>query len=413
MSTDFVVTERLPADPAVGRGRPSSGPAGGPRRASRLRAVQDSLTRREWTRVGAMAAVVVGLHVVGLVLLFAAVPSHYHLSKTEVFGIGTGILAYTLGMRHAFDADHISAIDNTTRKLMSEGKRPLSTGFFFSLGHSSVVFILAVLLNFGIRSLDSQVRNGASGLHQITNVVGTSVSGFFLYLIAALNIVILVSIIRVFRDLRRGKYDDEELEEQLNKRGLMNRFFGRLARRIDAPWKMYPVGFLFGLGFDTASEVALLVLSGTAVASGLPFYAILSLPILFAAGMSLFDTLDGCFMNFAYGWAFSRPIRKVYYNVIITALSVAVAFIIGTIEIVGLLSSEFNLHGPFFDFMANFNINTAGFVIVALFVATWVVALAIWKFGRVEARWDAAASQAKATHHTMDHVEERVWSAAE
>jgi len=338
-----------------------------------------------------MAGVVIGLNVLGWTMLAAATGHHYHLTKTNVFGLGTGVLAYTLGMRHAFDADHISAIDNTTRKLMAEGKRPLSVGFFFSLGHSTIVFLLAVLLNFGIRSLDDQVKSGSSGLHQWTNIVGTSVSGFFLYLIAGLNIVILVSILRVFRDLRRGEFDNEELEEQLNKRGLMNRLLGGFARKVDTPWKIYPVGVLFGLGFDTASEVALLVLSGTAVASGLPFYAILSLPVLFAAGMCLFDTLDGCFMNFAYGWAFSRPIRKVYYNIIITGLSVAVAFVIGTIELVGLLSSEFKLHGAFWHTMAAFNINRAGFIIVAMFVVTWVAALAIWRFGHIETRWDHSA----------------------
>ena len=269
--------------------------------AGRLRTVQDALTPREWGRVGAMTGIVVGLNVLGWTMLTAATGHHYHLSKTDVFGLGTGVLAYTLGMRHAFDADHISAIDNTTRKLMADGKRPLSVGFFFSLGHSTIVFVLAVLLNFGIRDLDSQVKSGTSGLHQWTSVVGTSVSGFFLYLIAALNIVILFWILQVFRDMRKGDFDDDELDEQLNKRGLMNRLLGGFARRIDTPWKMYPVGVLFGLGFDTATEVALLVLSGTAVASGLPFYAILSLPVLFAAGMCLFDTLDGCFMNFAYG----------------------------------------------------------------------------------------------------------------
>ena len=358
------------------------------RTAGRLRAIRDVLSAKEWARLGAMTGIVVGLHVLGLVMLLAAAGHHYHLTKTDVFGLGTGVLAYTLGMRHAFDADHISAIDNTTRKLMAEGKRPLSVGFFFSLGHSTIVFGLAVLLNFGIRALDSQVKAGASGLHVWTNVVGTSVSGFFLYLIAGLNVVILVSILRVFRDLRKGKFDNQELDEQLNKRGLMNRLLGGFARRIDTPWKMYPVGVLFGLGFDTASEVALLVLSGTAVASGLPFYAILSLPVLFAAGMCLFDTLDGCFMNFAYGWAFSKPIRKVYYNIIITGLSVAVAFVIGTIELVGLLSTEFRLHGTFWDTMANFNINRAGFIIVSMFVVTWMVALAIWRFGHIETRWD-------------------------
>jgi high-affinity nickel-transport protein len=297
---------------------------------------------------------------------------------------------------------------------MSEGKRPLSVGFFFSLGHSSVVFGLAVLLNFGIRSLDSQVKNGGSGLHRLTTVIGTSVSGFFLYLIAALNIVILVSIVRVFKDMRRGKYDDEELEEQLNKRGLMNRFFGKLARRIDAPWKMYPIGVLFGLGFDTATEVALLVLSGTAVASGLPFYGILSLPILFAAGMSLLDTADGCFMNFAYGWAFSRPIRKVYYNITITGLSVAVAFLIGTIELLGLLTQELNWSGRTAAFFENFNLNAAGFAIAGLFVVTWVVALAIWRFGRIEQRWDDAARVARREAglggSLNDPVADHVWA---
>jgi nickel/cobalt transporter (NiCoT) family protein len=369
--------------------------------AGRARRIADALSPREWARVGAMAGVVIGLWVVGFALLLAAGAHHYHLSRTELFGVGTGILALTLGMRHAFDADHISAIDNTTRKLMSEGKRPLSVGFFFSLGHSTVVFVLAVLLNFGIRSLDSQVRRGNSGLHSITNVVGTSVSGVFLYLIAALNLVILVSIVRVFFELRRGRYDDDELEEQLNKRGLMNRFFGSLARRIDTPWKIYPIGVLFGLGFDTATEVALLVLSGTAVASGLPFYAVLSLPILFAAGMSLFDTLDGCFMNFAYGWAFSRPIRKVYYNIVITGLSVAMAFLIGTIELLGLVADEFSLGGGFWHFMANFNINVAGFVLVGLFVVTWAVALSVWRFGHVEDRWDDAAARARARASAM------------
>jgi high-affinity nickel-transport protein len=363
--------------------------------AGRLRTIQDSLSPREWARVGAMSGIVVGLYVVGFVMLSAAIPHHYHLSSKEVFGFGTGILALTLGMRHAFDADHIAAIDNTTRKLMSEGKRPLSVGFFFSLGHSSIVFVMALLLNFGIRSLDEQVKNGSSGLHSITNIVGTGISGFFLYVIAALNVVILLSILRVFMEMRKGRYNDEELEEQLNKRGLMNRFFGPLARRIDTPWKMYPIGVLFGLGFDTASEVALLVISGTAVASGLPFYAILSLPFLFAAGMSLFDTIDGCFMNFAYGWAFARPIRKVYYNIIITALSVAAAFLIGTIELLGLLPSEFNLRGGFWNFMAHFNINVAGFIIVGMFAVTWLAALSIWRFGRIEQRWDSAAMRAR------------------
>jgi high-affinity nickel-transport protein len=357
---------------------------------ARARRIRAALTPGEWGRVGGMAGAVAGLHVLGWGLLALALSGHYHISKTEIFGLGTGFLAYTLGMRHAFDADHIAAIDNTTRKLVGEGKRPLSVGFFFSLGHSSVVFALAVLLNFGIRALDSQVRNGHSGLHNVTGIIGTGVSGTFLYLIAALNVIVLAGIVKVFREMRRGAYDDEELEEQLARRGLMNRILGPLARKVDTPWKIYPVGVLFGLGFDTATEVALLVLAGSAVVSGLPFYGILSLPILFAAGMCLFDTADGCFMNFAYDWAFARPIRKVYYNITITALSVFVAFFIGTVEILGLIGQEYRLGGGFWAFMGGFSINKAGFVIVGVFVVTWVVALAVWHFGKIEQKWEAA-----------------------
>ncbi len=370
-------------------------PATPPASRSRPRAGRSRLSPPEWTRVSGMAATIVALNVVGWGLLIAATRHHLQLSRNDIFGIGTGVLAFTLGMRHAFDADHIAAIDNTTRKLMAEGKRPLSVGFFFSLGHSTIVFVMAVLLGFGIRALGDQVKNGSSSLHRITTIFGTGVSGLFLYLIAALNIVVLVSIVRIFLDMRRGRFSHEELERQLNQRGLMNRFFGPLSRRIDTPAKMYPIGMLFGLGFDTASEVALLVLSGTAVASGLPFYAILSLPILFAAGMSMFDTADGCFMNFAYGWAFSRPIRKVYYNITITGLSITVALVIGTIELLGLLATELNLHGRFWVAMANFDINKAGFFLVGTFVVTWVVALLIWRFFHVEARWDAAAARAR------------------
>ena len=361
-------------------------------RRARLARIRDGLSPAEWARAGGMAATVIGLNVAGWVMLASALAGHYHITKTEVFGVGTGILAYTLGMRHAFDADHIAAIDNTTRKLVSEGKRPLSTGFFFSLGHSSVVFVLAVALNFGIRGLDEQVKNSSSQLQHYTNIIGTCVSGLFLFLIAAFNLVILTGIARVFREMRTGRYSDAELEEQLNKRGLLNRFLGPLARRVDAPWKMYPIGFLFGLGFDTATEVALLVLAGSAVVSGLPFYAILSLPILFAAGMSLFDTIDGCFMNFAYDWAFARPVRKVYYNLTITGLSVFVAVFVGVVELLGLLAQDTHRSGSFWSLLENFNINTAGFVIVGVFVVTWGVALAVWHFGKIERKWATAAS---------------------
>jgi high-affinity nickel-transport protein len=369
---------------------PTAGPPGAGGRAGHVRRLRAALTPREWAGMAAMVGVILGLNVLGWTLIGIAAAGHYRIGAKEAFGFGTGILAYTLGMRHAFDADHISAIDNTTRKLLADGKRPLSVGFWFSLGHSSVVFILAVLLNFGIRGLDAQLKTGSSALEHTTTIVGTAVSAVFLFLIAALNLVILRSILQIFRSMRRGTYDEAELERQLNSRGLMMRVLGPLSRRVDSGVKMYPVGFLFGLGFDTATEVALLVLSGTAVAGGLPFYAILALPVLFAAGMSLFDMLDGCFMNFAYDWAFSRPVRKVYYNLTITGLSVFVALFIGGVETFGLLGQESGLHGAFWRFVGGFDLNTAGFVIVGVFVLTWVVALLVWRFADIERRWDAS-----------------------
>jgi high-affinity nickel-transport protein len=351
----------------------------------------------EWRRAGAMAAVIAGLHIIGFgLLLLVVAPRHLKLGAAGTFAIGTGITAYTLGMRHAFDADHIAAIDNTTRKMMGEGKRPLSVGFFFSLGHSTIVFGLAFLLSIGVRALSGPVQDGGSTLHGATNVIGTTISGTFLYLIAILNILILVSIVRIFIDMRRGAYDEAQLEQQLNSRGLMNRVLGRHVNRISEPWQMYPLGMLFGLGFDTATEIALLVLAAGAGASGLPFYAILCLPILFAAGMSLLDTIDGSFMNFAYGWAFSEPVRKVYYNITITGLSVAVALFIGTVELVGLLTDKLGLHGSLVEWFENFNINTAGFVIVGMFVATWTLALVIWRFAKIEQKWTAGLELAKA-----------------
>jgi high-affinity nickel-transport protein len=344
------------------------------------------LSRIERVRLAWMGAVVVALHVIGWGLLAFALSGHLHLSQAKAFGLGTGVLAYTLGMRHAFDADHIAAIDNTTRKLVGEGKRPLGVGFFFSLGHSTVVLVLALVLNFGIRALNLQVSQPSSGLHVTTDIVGTSISGAFLYLIAAINLCVLVSIFRLYRQTGSGDYDAAELERHLDSRGLMNRLLGGYAQRIDSSWKLYPVGMLFGLGFDTATEIALLVLAGTAVVGGLPIWAILALPILFAAGMCLFDTLDGCFMNFAYDWAFANPVRKIFYNLTITGLSVAVAFVIGSIEILGLIGKEADLNSPFWSFVGRFNINMAGFVIVGLFVVTWLGAWAYWRLARVEDR---------------------------
>ncbi len=351
------------------------------------------LSPAEWRQAGGLTAGVVLIHLLG----WGALGFFVSQGGNKALGLGTGVLAYTFGMRHAFDADHISAIDNTTRKFMQDGraKRPMSVGFFFSLGHSTVVLCLAMAIAFFAKSVIGQVKSDHSTLHNFGGLFGTLVSGSFLYLIALLNLVILVGIVKIFRELRRGRYDNEELEKQLNSRGLMFRFFGPLARAIKHPWQIYPIGFLFGLGFDTATEVALLALAGTAASGGLPFYAIISLPLIFAAGMSMFDTLDGGFMSFAYGWAFSKPVRKVYYNITITGLSVAVALVIGTIELLSVLQSQLDLSGGVWDFAGNFDINRAGFVIVGLFVVTWIVAVSIWHFGRVEQRWEASAARSR------------------
>jgi high-affinity nickel-transport protein len=313
---------------------------------SRWQRIRSSLTPAEWRRAAVLALVILALHVVGFVMLIALVmPEHLSLGSSGVFGLGVGITAYTLGMRHAFDADHIGAIDNTTRKLMNEGQRPLSVGFFFSLGHSTIVFALAALFAIGIRGLSGAVESDGSTLHTATGLVGPVVSGTFLFLIGILNLIILVSIVRIFRRMRHGEFSEAELEEQLNRRGFMNRFYGRATRAVKKPWQMYPLGCLFGLGFDTATEIALLAAAGAAAAGGLPWYAILCLPILFAAGMSLLDTIDGAFMNFAYGWAFSKPVRKVFYNITITGLSVAVALLISSIELLQVLSHKLSLTG--------------------------------------------------------------------
>jgi high-affinity nickel-transport protein len=350
--------------------------------------VGHALSGRERATAAGMAGAILALHVLGWGLFLVAIlPAHY-----KVLGIGVAVTAYTLGMRHAFDADHISAIDNTTRKLMAQGQRPLSVGFFFSLGHSTIVFALGVGLTFAARAIFGAVKNPNSTLESFGGLFGTTVSGVFLYLIAILNIIILVGIVRVFVEMRRGRYSETELERQLNSRGLMFRYFGGLMKAVSKPWHIYPVGVLFGLGFDTATEVALLAATAGAATAGLPWYAVVSLPLLFAAGMSLLDTLDGSFMNFAYGWAFSRPLRKVYYNITITGLSVAVAFAIGSIELLGLLGSELNLKGGIWNLTDSFDINRAGFVIVGLFIVTWAVALSIWRFGHIEDRWERAAS---------------------
>ena len=363
--------------------------------AARLQRLRASLTRGEWATIGGMASFVLLLHLLGWgVLALIVAPEHYRLNGTTVFGVGLGVTAYTLGMRHAFDADHIAAIDNTTRKLMADGKRPLSVGFWFSLGHSSIVFGLVLLLSLGVKALVGQVENGSSTLQQTTGLIGTAVSGVFLMLIGILNLVVLRQILDVFRRMRHGDYDEAELEEQLNNRGLMNRILGGATRAVTKRWHMYPVGLLFGLGFDTATEVSLLVLAGGAAAFNLPWYALLTLPVLFAAGMSLLDSIDGCFMNFAYGWAFSKPVRKVYYNITITGLSVAVALLIGGVEIVSILTDKLSISSGPLAWVGSLDLNVVGYAIVAMFLLTWVVALAVWRYGRIEEKWSMHVREA-------------------
>jgi high-affinity nickel-transport protein len=366
-------------------------------RGERLRQLRAKLSRREWASIGGMASFVLLLHVLGWgVLGLIVAPEHYQLNGTTVFGVGLGVTAYTLGMRHAFDADHIAAIDNTTRKLMADGKRPLSVGFWFSLGHSSIVFGLVLLLSLGVKALVGQVENDSSSLQQTTGLIGTAVSGVFLTLIGILNLIVLRQILDVFRRMRHGDYDEAALEEQLNNRGLMNRILGGATRAVTRPWHMYPVGLLFGLGFDTATEVSLLVLAGGAAAFNLPWYALLTLPVLFAAGMSLLDSIDGCFMNFAYGWAFSKPVRKVYYNITITGLSVAVALLIGGVEIVSILTEKLSITTGPLAWVGSLDLNVVGYAIVAMFVLTWVVALAVWRYGRIEEKWSMNIREASA-----------------
>jgi nickel/cobalt transporter (NiCoT) family protein len=356
-----------------------------------MRRLIRDLSPSQWATLGGMGAVVLGLHVVGFLLLFVlVVPRHLSLGDSGLFGVGVGITAYTLGLRHAFDADHIGAIDNTTRKLMSDGQRPLSVGFFFSLGHSTVVFLLAVAFTLGIRGLSGAVTDDGSWLHSATGLIGPTVSGTFLWIIGLLNLLVLIGIIGVFRRMRDGTFDEAELEAQLDSRGFMNRFYKRATGSVRRPSQMYLVGLLFGLGFDTATEVALLATAGAAAASGLPIYAILCLPILFAAGMSLLDSIDGAFMNFAYGWAFSKPVRKLFYNIAITWLSVVVALAVGTIELMAVLSAKLSLTGQPWAFVSGLDLNYVGYAIVAVFVLTWVVAAAVWRFGRIEERWAVA-----------------------
>ncbi len=293
--------------------------------------------------------------------------------------LGTALLAYGFGLRHAVDADHIAAIDNVTRKLMQEGKRPVSVGFFFALGHSTVVILAAA----GVAATATVLSGRFEQFKSVGGVIGTLVSALFLFAIAAANLLILRSVWRTYRHVRSGgRYVDEDFDLLLNSRGVLARLFRPLFRLVTTSWHMFPLGFLFGLGFDTATEVALLGMSATQAAQGVSIWSIMVFPALFAAGMSLIDTTDGVLMLGAYNWAFVKPIRKLYYNLTITLVSVVVAFLIGGIEALGLIGDQLGLSGWFWDGIGalNDNFNSLGFLIIGVFIAAWVGSIVVYRY---------------------------------
>jgi high-affinity nickel-transport protein len=334
-----------------------------------------------------MYVVLVGVTLLAWILAFTAfgaIPRLLLLALT----------AYTFGLRHAFDADHISAIDNVTRKLMQEKQRPVGVGFFFSLGHSTVVVLLTLFI-----ALTTLALNKVGTFKAIGELISSSVSALFLLLIAAINIIILVDLFKTFQAVRRGQqYNDQTVNESLNNRGLMARFFRPLLKATDRSWKMYPIGFLFGLGFDTATEVGLLAIAATTATQGVPIVAILIFPLLFTAGMSLMDTTDGILMLGAYGWAFVKPMRKLYYNLNITLISVIIALAIGSLEALSVIATELNLNGPFWDQIGNLNANFGllGVLIVVLFVISWGASTLIYKIKRYD---DFVVTTAPASLH--------------
>ena len=340
-----------------------------------MRALSRAFDRSERQRLAGLGGAVVGLHALGVALLLIYAPSH------PILG-GLGVLAYSFGLRHAFDADHISAIDNTTRKLLAEGSQPLSVGFFFSLGHSTVVLVLSA----AIAVAAGAVHGAIPTLQSYGGPIGTTVSGLFLLAIGMLNLAVLRGIVAITREAKNGRFDEAALEAQLQERGLMVRFFGRALRMVRRSQHIYPVGVLFGLGFDTATEVGLLALTAGAASGRVPPLAVLALPILFAAGMSLMDTADGVFMSKAYGWAFSSPVRKLYYNLTVTGLSVLVALLVGAIELMQVGLQELGLHHGVWGWFQTVDLGTLGYAIFGLFTVTWLVALAVWRWGRIEQR---------------------------
>jgi len=328
--------------------------------------------RSEWMRLGGFGAIIAVLHAAGLGLFV-----WYSRDYPALVGLGT--LAYGFGLRHAFDADHIAAIDNTTRSLIQRGHKPVGVGFFFSLGHSTVVFLLATGLAVAAAWMNARLPL----LRQYGGTVGTSVSVLFLWAIGVLNLSVLIGLVRAYRGLKAGTHDESHVDALLTQGGLVGRLLGsRVFTFIRHSWHAYPLGFLFGLGFDTATEIGMLALAAGVATHDLPVAAVMSLPLLFAAGMCLMDTLDGAFMAKAYGWALSYPLRKIHYNVVITGLSVSVALGVGTIELLQLVSTRMAWHTPFWIRVQTLDFGTAGYVIVGVFLAAWGIAWLAWKLLR-------------------------------
>jgi len=297
--------------------------------------------------------------------------------------LGTAFLAYALGLRHAVDADHIAAIDNVTRKLMQDGQRPVAVGFFFSLGHSTVVVLASAVIAASTTALQGRFE----AIREVGGVVGTSVSALFLFAVAAANLVVLCSVYRMFRNVRRGgDLVAEDLDRLLAQQGLLGRLLRPVYRFVANSWHMYPLGLLFGLGFDTATEIGLLGISAAEASRGLPIWSIMVFPALFTAGMSLVDTTDGVLMLGAYGWAFAKPIRKLYYNLTITFVSVLVALIVGGIEALGLLAEKMSLEGSFWSAIDGLNehFGALGYLIITVFVVSWLVSIAVYRIRRFD-----------------------------
>jgi len=288
---------------------------------------------------------------------------------------GLGVVSYVLGLRHAVDADHIAAIDNTTRKLLQQGKRSVTVGMWFSLGHSTIVIALTAALVFATRAIINAVPAFESG----GAIVGTLISGVFLFIIGLVNVLIVLDVYNTFKGLKEGRITEAKLDDTLRKKSFMNKTFGKLFKIVNEPWQIYPVGVLFGLGFDTATQIALIAIS-IGISGSVPFWYVIILPLLFTAGMVTIDTSDGISMRCAYGWAFLKPIRKIYYNLTITIISVLVAFTVGGIELIQVIASEVGWTSGFWGWLGNIDFETMGYAIIAIFLISWLVAMAYYRY---------------------------------